>query len=363
MIENLIENENYKYEIYDKYNCVQNIDRIKFYKNEKNPKINLLSAGYNLDKDTQNKSGGIFFFQIDHNHKLIPLDKENIILDYGILDIKFSKKNNSYIFTANSDYSYTIFDLEKNSSKKNYLYNKEEKEQKDKITNDIMELDNLEQKIIFGTNDGNLYVNDLISQKNIVNLKNAHDYGIWSIKLLDENGNENIFLTGGEDAKIKLWDIRTKCTENKVNDKSYQSSINFIDILKFDLSKNTLITGSYDEKIIFFDIRYFPKELKSVKTEHSTWDIKQTSLENKNLFFIASIYEGFNIWEINNENEYKMKHVLRLPLTKDKDIFHKTIVYGVDIENSNDKKRNNSVDILSCSFYDNLMMYWKYSLI
>ena len=66
MIENLIENENYKYEIYDKYICEQNIDRIKFYKNDlKNPKINLLSAGYHLDKNTQKKTGGVFFFNID----------------------------------------------------------------------------------------------------------------------------------------------------------------------------------------------------------------------------------------------------------------------------------------------------------
>ena len=131
-------------------------------------------------------------------------------------------------------------------------------------------------------------------------------------------------------------------------------------MLKCDLSKNILLTGSYDEKIIFFDIRNFPKELKCVKTEHSTWDIKQESIKDKNLLLISSIYEGFNIWEINNNKEYDMKHILRLPLTKDKEIFHKTIVYGVDTEKS---IRNNSIDVLSCSFYDNLMIYWNYSLI
>jgi hypothetical protein len=61
------------------------------------------------------------------------------------------------------------------------------------------------------------------------------------------------------------------------------------------------------------------------------------------------------------EKEYDMNHILRLPLTKDKDLYHKTIVYGVDIKQN--EKDINSVDILSCSFYDNLMMYWNYSLI
>jgi len=73
---------------------------------------------------------------------------------------------------------------------------------------------------------------------------------------------------------------------------------------------------------------------------------------------MSSIYEGFNIWEIEH-NDYNIKHVLRLPVTKNKDLLHGTIVYGIDIKN----KDNNSIDILSCSFYDNLMMYWNYSKI
>ena len=101
----MIENENYKYQIYDKFICEQNIDRIKFYQNEiNNKKIDLLSAGYHLNKETQEKTGGLFFFEINSDNKFIPLKEENIILDYGILDLKISQKNNSNIFTANSIY-------------------------------------------------------------------------------------------------------------------------------------------------------------------------------------------------------------------------------------------------------------------
>lgn len=359
MVENLIENEEYKYKIYDKYTCSQNIDRIKFFKNEsKNKKIKALSAGYHLDKETQKKTGGIFYFDISEDNKIIPIESENILLDYGILDIKFSK-DNSFIFTANSDYSYTIYDLRINSVNKKHLI--ENNEEKNKITNDVIEIDSNEEKIFLGANDGQIFIVDLSTQKNILSIPNAHEYGIWSIHLISEN-NPNLFMSGGEDAQIKLWDIRTKEGEigynNKSsNNKSYQSSINFIDHLKCELSNNVLITGSYDEKIILFDIRNFPKELKSIKTEHSVWDMKQSCLNNKNLLLMSSIYEGFNIWEIEPDNDYNMKHVLRLPVTKNKDIYHGTIVYGIDIQ----KKDNNNIDILSCSFYDNLMMYWNYS--
>ncbi len=355
MIENLIENENYKYTIYDKYICSQNIDRIKFYNNEsKSSKIKALSAGYHLDKETQKKTGGIFFFDITQDNKLVPLESEHIFLDYGILDIKFSK-NNSNIFTANSDYSYTIFNF--NSNNKKYLIDDIEKnEEKKKITNDVIEIDSKEEKIFLGTNDCHIYVEDLSTQKNILKIQNAHEYGIWSIYLLDEN----IIASGGEDAYIKLWDIRCKEGQieyKKINssNKSYESSINYISNLKCDLSNNILITGSYDEKIVLFDIRNFPKEFKTIKTEHSVWDMKQCLINDTNLLLMSSIYEGFNIWEIDPVNNYNMKHNLRLPLTKNKDIYHGSIVYGIDI-----KTNNNNIDILSCSFYDNLMMYWNY---
>ena len=357
MTENLIEHDDYKYTIYDKYICIQNIDRIKFFKNEKkNTKIKAISAGYHLDKKTQKKTGGIFFFDISEEKKLIPLESENILLDYGILDIKFSKDNSS-IFTANSDYSYTIFNLKDISQNKQYLLKENESEEKKKITNDVIEIDSKEEKIFLGANDGQIFIEDLNTQKNISSIPLAHEYGIWSIHLLN---NENTFLSGGEDAQIKLWDIRQKNEFKNINSnkKSYQSSINFIDNLKCDLSNNILITGSYDEKIVLFDIRNFPKELKTIKTEHSVWDMKQSFINEKNLLLMSSIYEGFNIWEIDPNNDYNMNHTLRLPVTKNKNIFHGTIVYGIDIKNNNHK----SIDILSCSFYDNLMMYWNYSV-
>ena len=345
-MENLIENENYKYEIYDKYICTQNIDRIKYFENkEKNNKIKALSAGYHLEKETQKKKGGIFFFNISKERKLIPLETENIFLDYGILDIKFSKDNN-FIFTANSDYSYTLFNLQQNSQNKIYLDNKNINEEKKKITNDVIEINSKEEKIFLGTNDGDLFIEDFETSKNLLHIKNAHEYGIWSIHLLE---NENIFLSGAEDAQIKIWDIRCEEGNNSYkninkNNKTYQSSINFIDNLKCDLTNNILITGSYDEKIVLFDIRNFPKELKTIKTEHSVWDMKQNIIEDKNILFISSIYEGFNIWEIEPNNDYNMNHILRLPITKNENIFHGTIVYGIDIKNINNKY----IDILFC---------------
>ena len=96
----------------------QNIDRIKFFKNENNSFINAISTGYHLNKETQIKTGGLFFFNIDNKGKLTLINENTIILNYGILDIKFNN-NYSKIFTTNSDYSYSIFDFEKKEENKN----------------------------------------------------------------------------------------------------------------------------------------------------------------------------------------------------------------------------------------------------
>ena len=194
---------------------------------------------------------------------------------------------------------------------------------------------------------GYYHIYDYTSNEKISSVK-SHEFGIWSLYINDEN----TFFTGSEDNSIKLWDIRSNNKPISVNNKSFDSSIN--SIIKLDIDSNIILTGSYDEKVTFFDLRKFPTELKQIKTEHSTWDIKQTNPhKGDNLLLMASIYEGFNIWSI--DSSLNMIHKLRLPLTKEEDKYHRSIVYGIDI-----KQRKDSVEILSCSFYDNLIMHWNY---
>ena len=337
-IENFFQDKNYKFEILDKFNIFLNIDRIKFFNNSNYNNINAISAAYHLDNKNKLKKGGLFFFNINETYKLNLLKENNIFTDYGILDIKFNKEN-SKLFCANSNYTYSIYDFNTNKID-NYLL----KEKKEDLPIDIIELYNNNEKCLFGSNDGYFIYYDLIKNKEIFN-KKIHDYGIWSLFIL----NDNLFLSGAEDNLLKLHDIRTKNTISIC--KEYNSSINYISKLNFN--DNILFTGGYEEKILLFDIRNFPKSCKEIKTNHSIWDCKLTNYKNKNLIFMSSSYEGFNIYEI--DNDLNMKHIFRMPVTEKEDIFHKTIVYGLDIIN-----KNNKIDVLSCSFYDNLIMHWNF---
>ncbi len=344
-MDNFIQDKNYNFDILSKYTCIQNIDRIKFFKNENNTFINAISTGYHLNKETQIKTGGLFFFNIDNKGKLTLINENTIILNYGILDIKFNN-NYSKIFTTNSDYSYSIFDFEKKEENK-YKLEEENYEKNRLISNNIMELYKDNSKSLFGTNNGFVFYEDLIKNKTISKIK-SHEFGLWSIYLL----NDNIYLTGSEDSYLKLWDIRENNKNISIN-KSHSSSIN--SIIQLNFNDNIILTGSYDENINIIDLRNFKNGIKQIKSNHMIWDIKQEKFKNNNLIFMACSYEGFNIWDINFN--FDMNHLLKLPVTENEDKFHKSIVYGIDIlKNEN----NHFIDILSCSFYDNLIMHWNY---
>ncbi len=344
-MENYIHDKNYNYNILSKYTCIQNIDRIKFFLNENNPLINAVSAGYHLNKETQIKTGGLFFFNINDEGKINILEEKTILLNYGILDIKFND-NYTKIFSSNSDYSYSIFDFE-NKKENKFILDEENYEKNKLISNDLIELYKDNNKCLFGTNDGFTFYEDLNKNKTISKIK-SHEYGLWSIYII----NENLYLTGSEDCLLKLWDIRENNQCISIN-KSHNSSIN--SIIKLDFNENILLTGSYDEKINFIDLRQFKSEIKKINTYHMIWDMRQEKLKDKNLIFMACSYEGFNIWDFNQQ--FEMNHLLRLPVTEKENKFHKTIVYGIDIKK---KKNEEKINILSCSFYDNLIMYWDF---
>jgi hypothetical protein len=70
-------------------------------------------------------------------------------------------------------------------------------------------------------------------------------------------------------------------------------------------------------------------------------------INSNNILFISCVYDGFKIFNMNNLNcELEISDL------------HKSIVYGVETR----KLDYNSILINSCSFYDNSVILWKYSI-
>lgn len=331
---------NDKVNIIDSFKAVQNVDRIKFYNNSLCPKVTSLSAGYHLDPKTQIKKGGLFFF----DSHLEEQKQYELITDYGILDLKYIKKDeNILILTSNSDYSYSIFDIPNKVTHKHFI--KDDEKKRDTCNNTLELVKGAEEKCIFGTNDGNIHIFDVSKGEELCSF-NGHEYGIWSLFSYDDK----VFYSGSEDATLKQWDIRVPGKATSIC-KSYNAGVNYINTLSFN--SNVLITGSYQEKIYLFDARKFPEELSSKRINHSSWDIKQINYKNENLLFISSTYDGVNIWTIDSSLTLEQKH--SYPLDKEEKKFHSTIVYGIDVRMEEDY-----IDVLTCSFYDNLILHWHY---
>ena len=154
-------------------------------------------------------------------------------------------------------------------------------------------------------------------------------------------------MTGSDDSKILLWDLRQskRYISLKTSNNCNQEHTAGVTVLQRDTQDNNLIiSGSYDETINFFDLRKPKYSLYSNKINKTVWDFKQTTYKSNTLFFISCIYDGFKVFRLDKNRNFEEV----LDFTE-----HKSIVYGVDIDNLKD-----SVNVVSCSFYDNLICYW-----
>jgi WD40 repeat protein len=377
-----------KYHVIDKIKLKKNVDRVKFiYQDEKENLNNLYSlyACYELDKETKLKSGSLCLNKINfsnkngeteieihnsnyENSKELKVEQgDQINLPYGILDFKYSKiyttqnsncdtDNDSIsqinIFTANSNCSFSIFNLSNSTSKLKELEIFPLPSLDTECTCNTLDITNITQDstVLLAMNDGYHHIFDLNKSQISQSIK-SHDYGLWSCLFTDTN----TYITGSEDSVLKLWDRRE--SKPVMKNLHHTASITCIYKDKLKEQENTIITGSYDENFTVIDLRSFDKVMHRQKVDCAIWDINQQTHKGKKILLMASIYEGFNIFEYNNENLYSLSNLLSIKIgeeSKEGIQMHNSIVYGVDAV-----KCEEDLYITSCSFYDNLVLYWK----
>ena len=263
--------------------------------------------------------------------------KDNTYIDiatnYGILDtIKLSDN----IFTANSNSSISIFSFTDVFELKNNIQLDDPSE--DNCSNVLSIYDSL---LLVGMNNGNYFLFD-IEKLSFTLSDKIHKFGIWALEFIDKN----LFLSGADDNTVILNDLRDKKSCNLYK----EHSAGITHIKRYFDSEFIYLSGSYDESISLFDIRNMSTSILKKKLDVSVWDIKQIKTKSSNKYLtISSIYEGANIYKINEEEIdliYSFKE-------------HEKIVYGVDTFYSNN---TNELFVSTCSLYDNLVCYWIYKL-
>ncbi|OCF74874.1 WD40 repeat domain 85 [Kwoniella mangroviensis CBS 8886] len=186
----------------------------------------------------------------------------------------------------------------------------------------------------------------------------AHDYEPWITSF--DNWDSNTVWSGGDDCKLKRWDIRETFRPTFVN-KNFDAGVTTI--ASSPHTKYLLAVGSYDENLRIFDTRQPSQPLTTIHMGGGIWRTKfHPSSERKDHILNACMHDGFKIVQLSNDT-------INLQPEEDKvggEIIrtfedHESLAYGVDwsrLPESNVEGKEGTL-IASCSFYDHAMHLWR----
>ncbi|KAK6741623.1 hypothetical protein RB195_009472 [Necator americanus] len=135
---------------------------------------------------------------------------------------------------------------------------------------------------------------------------------VWTCSL-----NDTLLCTGGEDAVLKVWDIRSQTMVQRLNE--FNAGVTFSNWKK----DNVIITGSYDQHIRLFDMRKSKESLKAIETSGGVWHIEDYQNARKQYRVAACMYGG---WTLLDEN---------FDIIKADDKAGQELLYGVTMANEN----------------------------
>lgn len=183
----------------------------------------------------------------------------------------------------------------------------------------------------------------------------AHEFEPWITSW--DKWDRNIVWSGGDDLKLKKWDMRMPEMPVLVN-KNFEGGVTTI--ASNPHVEHLLAVGSYDENLRLFDSRNARQPIKVIPTGGGIWRTKwNPDPERKGDILLACMHGGFNVVSINSDME-----VLRESGQDSEEGWnitshfgqHTSIAYGADW--SLLKTERNENVICSCSFYDHLMHMW-----
>ncbi len=209
----------------------------------------------------------------------------------------------------------------------------------------------------------------------------AHEYESWITSW--DHWSRDLVWSGGDDCRLKSWDIRTLDSSDfdptptplSIN-KNFDGGVTTISSSPH--TPHLLAVGSYDSNLRLFDTRSMKVPLRTIPVGGGVWRTKwNPSKERKGELVLACMHGGFRTIKLDDEflaggeivGGWAQESVA--PLGDEKSgvdkgqgwettaVFdkHESIAYGVDWSRAATDEHGRGV-IASCSFYDHSMMLW-----
>ncbi|PWN52042.1 WD40 repeat-like protein [Violaceomyces palustris] len=197
----------------------------------------------------------------------------------------------------------------------------------------------------------------------------AHDYEAW-IASFDCWSSGRVVWSGGDDLKLKGWDLRSANKAKSGRKPTFSVERGFeggvTSLQSHHLRENLWAVGSYDSKVRIFDSRMMAssrprsRPVSEVEVGGGVWRLKWHPSDPKRLL-VGCMHDGFKVLRLDSpgeeeQNDPQMEVVTRFDR-------HQSLAYGCDwdrgITNQDDDEGSGLV--LSCSFYDAMFHIWKAS--
>ncbi|KAI5478338.1 WD repeat protein [Pseudohyphozyma bogoriensis] len=194
--------------------------------------------------------------------------------------------------------------------------------------------------MVVSMSDGNLCTLGGETELEVVDTWKAHDFEPWIAAF--DCWNPNVVWSGGDDCKMKGWDLRT----------GFEGGVTSIQ--SHPLRENIIAVGSYDTQIHLFDRRSPLTPLATHNSLGGIWRLKWHAT-NPDRLLIAAMHGGFEVvdWDFSSspsnagsEGKWEVGGAEQ----KASFLGHESLAYGVDWSGGRDAEGRDLV--ASCSFYD-----------
>ncbi|PFH54482.1 hypothetical protein AMATHDRAFT_52085 [Amanita thiersii Skay4041] len=203
--------------------------------------------------------------------------------------------------------------------------------------------------LVVSVSDGSLHLlrpadaGDLIH----TNTWHAHDYEPWIAAW--NHWDTNIIYSGGDDLKLKAWDIRSGFSQPMFVNRRFDAGVTTIQNHPF--IEHLLAVGSYNNTVYLYDMRKPLVAMSQLDVGGGVWRVKWHPHENRNRdLLVACMRDGFKVLQYNTSMD-QGQVIQRFDA-------HQSLAYGVDWSLANPSANGKSI-VGSCSFYDHVLHIWR----